>query len=137
MNLITRAMSYLFRAPLVDLDLPYEPSASAAALHLVDASPRPGSPGEDGPTASAPPSGAVGHPLSAELQAVRELVESSEDALREGLDLIKQCLIDADLEARRLLVNVGAALDLLDGIAPLTDGTVTDIRSKKGRPPRE
>ena len=148
MNIATRIAQRFGLTPLHDVDLPDEPSASVAALlwppSLADSSPRHGSPGEDGPTASTEQAGAVGHPLeSAELREVRALVQASEDVLRDELDLIRQVLNDAAIEARWLTSNIQAAMGLLDEIDPTPAelaavSDVTDIdRKRKGRQSRE
>lgn len=84
MNVITEAMKFFGLPPrpfMTDLDLPDEPSPSAAPLRLVDASPRPGSPGVDGPTAPVA-SGAVGQP-------------TDWDGVRRDLDHLRSVLTEA------------------------------------------
>lgn len=100
MNIATRIAQHFGLTPLHDVDLPDEPSASMALPwppNLADSSPRHGSPGEDGPTASVPTPGAVGHPndwpvdwdaAHDDLDSIRKLPEILNDCTRAGLSAI-------------------------------------------------
>lgn len=69
-------------APFRDYDLAHEPSTvRPLTLRAVDTSPRPGSPGVDGPTASVA-SGAVGQP-------------TDWDGVRRDLDYLRSVLTEA------------------------------------------
>lgn len=107
-------------APFRDYDLPHEPSTvRPPTLRAVDTSPRPGSPGVDGPTAPVA-SGAVGQP-------------TDWDGVRRDLDHLRSVLTEAL-----------AWIDELDptpmGLAEADEWawqTVTRIRPKrKGRQSR-
>ena len=119
MNIVNETMRYfgLWSRPLFDADLPDEPSTrpELRALNCVDSSPRHGSPGVDGPTASTEQAGAVGHPIDW-------------DNIRRDLAHLRSVLEDA--------------LCWLDEIDPTPAGLadaveVTDLdRKRKGRQSR-
>lgn len=116
MNIATRIAQHFGLTPLHDVDLPDGPSTSVASSRprLVDSSPRLGSPGEDGPTASAEQAGAVGHP--------------DWDNIRRDLAHLRSVLLDA--------------LCWLDEIDPTPTGLaavadITDLDTKRGRQSRE
>lgn len=74
MNIATRLANYFGLAPLHDVDLPDEPSATVTPLRPADTSPRHGSPGVDGPTASVSCADAVGHPQDELGEALSNLI---------------------------------------------------------------
>ena len=127
MNIVSKAMEYFGLTPLSDLDLPDEPSARVAALPwppiLADSSPRHGSPGEDGPTASAAQAGAVGH-------------LNDWDAMRDDIAFVRDLMVAelAQIDDRK--AQLLTAVDALDSIDPTPGGLaavadVTDIDSRR------
>lgn len=141
MNMITEALRYFRRAPLADLDLPDEPSASMALPwppSLADSPPRHGSPGEDGPTASVPTPGAVDHPnewpvdwdaAHDDLDSIRKLPEILNDCTRAGLSAIiaKMSVI---VEAATEVVQIVDRIQSYE-TPPEQLGNVTDLDSRR------
>ena len=106
MNIVNETMRYfgLWSRPLFDADLPDEPSTrpELRALNCVDSSPRHGSPGVDGPTASTEQAGAVGHPIDW-------------DNIRRDLAHLRSVLEDALWKHESASAEVLAAARKLDG----------------------